>query len=239
MNPAGEQLRDSHSESEAGRGRRNQRVGNPRRRHEQNPDIRLSKALSYALRHGAASLGLQMGADGFLYLDEMLCHPQFHSYTQEDVLRVVETNSKKRFAVRPHPIDGRLQIRANQGHSIQVSDLELVPIEDGPECPETAVHGTYLRHWPSIRARGLCCMSRMHIHLAPGLPTEHEVISGMRKDCDLAIFINLQKAVSDGMKFFWSSNRVILTPGDKEGLLPVKYFQKVLQLKPERRQLPI
>lgn len=28
----------------------------------QNPDVRLSKALSYVLRHGAAQLGLEMGA---------------------------------------------------------------------------------------------------------------------------------------------------------------------------------
>ncbi|XP_029470614.1 tRNA 2'-phosphotransferase 1 isoform X2 [Rhinatrema bivittatum] len=194
MNPAREQHMNSSSEPGAGRRRESKQPGHPRR--FQNPDVRLSKALSYALRHGAATLGLQMGTDGFLYLDELLHHPQFRSYTQKDVLHVVETNSKQRFTLQPHPIDGRLQIRANQGHSIQVRDLELVPIEDGPECPTTAVHGTYLRHWPSIRARGLCRMSRTHIHLAPGLPAEHEVISGMRKDCNLAIFINLQKAIS-------------------------------------------
>lgn len=53
-------------------------------------------------------------------MEDLLAHPQFHSYTLEDIRRVVTTNDKQRFKIRPHPEDGRLQIRANQGHSVQV-----------------------------------------------------------------------------------------------------------------------
>ena len=62
--------------------------------------------------------------DGFLYVEDLLAHPQFHSYTLEDVERVVATNDKQRFKLRSHPEDGRLQIRANQGHSVQVGWAE-------------------------------------------------------------------------------------------------------------------
>lgn len=58
--------------------------------------------------------------DGFVFVEELLAHPQFRSYTLEDVERVVATNDKQRFKLRPHPEDGRLQIRANQGHTVQV-----------------------------------------------------------------------------------------------------------------------
>ena len=58
--------------------------------------------------------------DGFLFVDDLLAHPQFRSYTLEDVERVVATNDKQRFRLCSHPEDGRLQIRANQGHSVQV-----------------------------------------------------------------------------------------------------------------------
>lgn len=58
--------------------------------------------------------------DGFLFVDDLLAHPQFSSYSLEDVERVVSTNDKQRFKLHPHPEDGRLQIRANQGHSVQV-----------------------------------------------------------------------------------------------------------------------
>ena len=39
---------------------------------------------------------------------------------------------------------------------------------------------------------------------------------------------------SDGYKFYRSSNNVILTPGNSEGLLPPKYFAKVAQVKPKK-----
>lgn len=62
--------------------------------------------------------------DGFLFVEELLAHPQFRVYSVEDVERVVATNDKQRYKLRPHPEDGRLQIRASQGHSIQVNGVE-------------------------------------------------------------------------------------------------------------------
>ncbi|XP_061581561.1 tRNA 2'-phosphotransferase 1 isoform X2 [Cololabis saira] len=216
-----------------GRGRRGNRGGQDR-------DVHLSKSMSYVLRHGANQMGLQISTDGFLYVEDLLAHPQFHSYILEDVRRVVATNDKQRFKLRSHPEDGRLQIRANQGHSVEVMDLELKPVVAGsPECPAEAVHGSYLRNWTSIQQQGLCRMKRTHIHLAPGMPGEDGVISGMRKNCDLAVFIDVQKAIADGIEFFWSENGVLLTAGDAEGKLLPKYFIRALRLRPTRTILPL
>ncbi|XP_039871913.1 tRNA 2'-phosphotransferase 1 [Simochromis diagramma] len=216
-----------------GRGRRGHRGGEDR-------DVRLSKSMSYALRHGASQMGLQMGTDGFLFVEDLLAHPQFHSYSLEDVERVVATNDKQRFKLCTHPEDGRLQIRANQGHSVQVVDLELKPVMAGsPDCPAEAVHGSYLRNWSSIQQQGLSRMKRTHIHLARGLPGEDGIISGMRKDCDLAVFIDVPKALADGIKFFWSENDVLLTAGDAEGKIQPKYFSRALRLRPSRSILPL
>ncbi|XP_014268089.1 tRNA 2'-phosphotransferase 1 [Maylandia zebra] len=216
-----------------GRGRRGHRGGEDR-------DVRLSKSMSYALRHGASQMGLQMGTDGFLFVEDLLAHPQFHSYSLEDVERVVATNDKQRFKLCTHPEDGRLQIRANQGHSVQVVDLELKPVMAGsPDCPAEAVHGSYLRNWSSIQQQGLSRMKRTHIHLAQGLPGEDGIISGMRKDCDLAVFIDVPKALADGIKFFWSENDVLLTEGDAEGKIQPKYFSRALRLRPSRSILPL
>ncbi|XP_029964867.1 tRNA 2'-phosphotransferase 1 [Salarias fasciatus] len=217
----------------SGRGRRANRGGEDR-------DTCLSKSMSYALRHGASQMGLHMGTDGFLFVEELLAHPQFRSYSVEDVERVVATNDKQRFKLRSHPEDGRLQIRANQGHSVQVTDLELRPVLAGsPDCPAEAVHGSYLRNWSSIQQQGLSRMRRTHIHLASGLPGEDGVISGMRKDCDLAVFIDVPRALADGVEFFWSENGVLLTPGDVEGKLLPKYFTRALRLRPTRSVLPL
>ncbi|CAI5652422.1 tRNA 2'-phosphotransferase 1 isoform X3 [Oreochromis aureus] len=200
-----------------GRGRRGHRGGEDR-------DVCLSKSMSYALRHGASQMGLQMGTDGFLFVEDLLAHPQFHSYSLEDVERVVATNDKQRFKLCTHPENGRLQIRANQGHSVQVVDLELKLVTAGsPDCPAEAVHGSYLRNWSSIQQQGLSRMKRTHIHLARGLAGEDGVISGMRKDCDLAVFIDVPKALA----------------GDAEGKIQPKYFSRALRLRPSRSILPL
>nr|XP_019573429.1 PREDICTED: tRNA 2'-phosphotransferase 1 isoform X3 [Rhinolophus sinicus] len=239
------------------RGRRSHRP------QEQDGDVRLSKALSYALRHGALKLGLPMGADGFVPLGTLLQLPQFRSFSAEDVQRVVDTSGKQRFALKPgDPSTGPL-IRANQGHSLQVPDLELIPLET-QALPLMLVHGTFWRHWPSILLKGLSCQGRTHIHLAPGLPGDPGVISGMRPNCEVAVFINGPLALAgesghsrdcprpaeraqvtslalstDGIPFFRSANGVILTPGNADGFLLPKYFKEALQLRPTRKPLSL
>lgn len=66
-------------------------------------------------------------------------------------------------------------------------------------------------------------MSRNHIHFAPGMPKDKEVISGMRNSCDVIIQIDMFKAIKDGINFYISANNVILTEGI-DGTLPPKYF---------------
>jgi len=43
----------------------------------------------------------------------------------------------------------------------------------------------------------------------------------------ILIFINLQKALDAGIKFFLSDNGVILTEGDDKGLLKPEFFERV------------
>ncbi|XP_056383247.1 tRNA 2'-phosphotransferase 1 isoform X2 [Hyla sarda] len=145
-------------------------------RRNQDPDVQLSKLLSYALRHGANELGLPMGPDGFVPVSFLLSLHQFRSFSQSDIERVVSCNDKQRFTIRTSEHEGILEIRANQGHSIKV-EVELTPL--GADLPPQAIHGTYLHHWPSILRCGLSRMKRTHIHLSTQLPGEGEgVISG-------------------------------------------------------------
>lgn len=203
----------------------------------QDPDVRLSKLLSYALRHGAVSMGLNMASDGFVPVSSLLSLPQFRPFSLNDIELIVRSNDKQRFTLRSSEPEGKLEIRANQGHSLQV-EVDLSPL--GTELPPQAIHGTYVRHWPSILHSGLSRMSRTHIHLSTELPGEgNKVISGMRRDCEVAIFIDVPKAIADQIPFFWSANHVLLTPGNADGVLLPKYFLKVLQLRPQRKLLPL
>ncbi|KAI8805311.1 phosphotransferase KptA/Tpt1 [Cladochytrium replicatum] len=193
--------------------------------------IRLSKNLSYILRHGAEKHRIPIRPDGYMLLDDLLKDPKFRDVTLTQIQRVVENNDKKRFTLTQHP-DGTWMIRANQGHSMEtVSDLELVPLSIDT-VPETVVHGTTRRAWGTIRNEGLCRMGRLHIHFAVGLPGEDGVISGMRGSSDVLIYVDVKSALQDGVEFFRSSNNVVLCPGVGEmGVLLPKYFSMVTDRK--------
>jgi 2'-phosphotransferase len=104
----------------------------------------------------------------------------------------------------------------------------LLKLIEDPEQFPTVIHGTYTKFWKLIKEEGLKKMARNHIHFAPGMPKEEGVISGMRGTCDIYIEIDMFAAIKDGIKFYVSSNNVILTEG-VDGALSPKYFKKVIR----------
>jgi 2'-phosphotransferase len=74
------------------------------------------------LRHGARKEGLSVDVGGFVDVTDIEQHRRFCGrFTVSDIKRVVSENDKQRFTLRIHPVSGKLQIKANQGHSINVS----------------------------------------------------------------------------------------------------------------------
>jgi 2'-phosphotransferase len=74
------------------------------------------------LRHGAVKEGLNIDTGGFVDVADIEQHRGFRGkVTVSDIQRVVAENNKQRFTLRTHPVSGKLQIKANQGHSINVS----------------------------------------------------------------------------------------------------------------------
>ncbi|XP_048259223.1 tRNA 2'-phosphotransferase 1-like [Haliotis rufescens] len=190
-------------------------------------EVQLSKCLSWVLRHGVNSVGLTFLPGGFLYVSDVLKLPRFSKFTLEEVRSVVANNDKQRFTLETDPDNGQLKIRANQGHSVQVEDLQLTPLTDSTEYP-LIIHGTYLQAWRSIKSQGLRKMKRNHIHFAVGEPGEDGVVSGMRKSCDVMIYVDVAKALAAGVKFFKSANNVILSPGTDDGVIPPCFFSQVI-----------
>lgn len=67
---------------------------------------KLSRALSWALRHGATDLGWPMTSDGYVPVDEVLnsSHPRFKGkVTMEAIQEMVVTNDKQRFKLQERP----------------------------------------------------------------------------------------------------------------------------------------
>uniref|UniRef100_A0A8V5GCY8 2'-phosphotransferase n=1 Tax=Melopsittacus undulatus TaxID=13146 RepID=A0A8V5GCY8_MELUD len=196
----------------------------------QDQSVRLSKALSYVLRHGAEAEGLPMGPDGYVPLEALLRMPRFRGVSELEVRHVVAADPKGRFQLSPDPP----RIRANQGHSLHVPELALEPLLSAHALPPTLVHGTRRRCWGRIRLEGLRPMGRTHIHVTTGLPGDPGVRSGIRPDSELAIIIDGPRALAEGVPFFRSANGVILSPGGPDGNIPPHCFLRLLQLRPHR-----
>lgn len=189
-------------------------------------DVRDSKLLVRLLRHAADDYGLQMTEDGYLYVDDVLrTLPQFHRYSEHDVIRTVRRNDKQRFELKN--VFGRLMIRALQGHSIGM-DVNIEMTELSTEC-RTAFHGTNLEAWKTIRTTGLSRMRRHHIHMASGVPSRSDVISGMRQDVDVIITIDVDRARRMGLEFVMSENGVILSSGDDGGVICPCLFRAAIR----------
>mmetsp|Transcript_20901 Transcript_20901/g.23872 ORF Transcript_20901/g.23872 Transcript_20901/m.23872 type:complete len:231 (+) Transcript_20901:57-749(+) len=209
---------------------------NRRRRGRENsndPQIKTSKTLTWVLRHSAPSLGLEIGQDGYIQLDQLLqhSHPKLRSLKEDIIREVVISNDKQRFALIEKD-DGIWYIRANQGHSIESIDPYqlLTPIDPEKLKTLTLLHGTYFDPWSKhISTEGLSKMSRNHIHFAKGMPSENGVISGMRKSCDIYIYMDATKCSETGIQFFESTNGVLLTAGvENTGMLPSEYISHVV-----------
>lgn len=196
-------------------------------------DVQISKAMSFILRHGAEKEDIKINSDGFVEINELLSHKSMKNVNIEEILKVVENCPKKRFFLKKE-FDQETEkeyilIRANQGHSMKNVNIDLEEIKCAKDI-KIVIHGTYLKFWDKIKTEGLSKMNRQHIHLSVDLPNTKEVISGMRSNCQIAIYIDIEKAIRDGIKFYKSANNVILSPGNDDGFLLPKYFLKVVNL---------
>jgi hypothetical protein len=61
--------------------------------------VKVSKALSFLLRHGATDAGLQMRTDGYVELAALLAQKSLRGTTVDEVVAIVATNDKQRFAL--------------------------------------------------------------------------------------------------------------------------------------------
>jgi putative RNA 2'-phosphotransferase len=88
--------------------------------------VRVSKLLSYGLRHAPEDVGIELDAAGWTDVPSLLetLARLGEVLTVQDLAEVVRSSDKQRFALSP---DGT-RIRANQGHSVHV-DLGLEPRE--------------------------------------------------------------------------------------------------------------
>lgn len=163
---------------------------------------RISRFLSYVLRHRPDEIGLTLDSNGWAVVSELIERSKTASIvlTEESIGEIVHSDDKKRFAFS----DDGLKIRANQGHSIAI-DLALEPRQP----PEILYHGTATRFLGAIRVEGLKPMNRQHVHLSPDEATAMKV--GQRHGKPVILKVSSGEMWRAGRVFLLSDNGVWLT----------------------------
>ena len=162
---------------------------------------RISKTLSYHLRHRPDALGLTLGPGGWVAVDTLLAALAQHGkpVTRAELDDVVARNPKQRFAFD----ESGTRIRASQGHSVAV-DLELAPVEP----PAVLYHGTGARAVASILREGLRKQQRHHVHLSADVATARAV--GARHGRPVVLQVDAAAMRAAGHVFFRAANGVWL-----------------------------
>lgn len=179
---------------------------------EANLRMRVSKYMSYLLRHNPE--GLAMDEQGFVDFNELLgkLRSRFR-VNREYILELIEEGNRRRFEIAGS------KIRALYGHSVYV-ELEL----EEDRSVKKLYHGTTQEAASRILKEGLKTMRRKWVHLSPTPETAKQV--GLRRALHPAILqIDAEAARRDGLKFYKATGEVYLC----KSLAP-KYVGQVMKL---------
>ncbi|GAB2564702.1 RNA 2'-phosphotransferase [Spirosoma areae] len=171
---------------------------------------RVSKFMSLVLRHKPETIGITLDENGWTDVDVLLTKLQTkgHRINRDQLRHLVETNNKKRFAFS----SDETQIRASQGHSVEV---DLGYTEKQP--PQFLYHGTATRFLDVILTDGLKNMDRHHVHLSADEQTARNV--GSRHGKPVVLTVKAEEMAAGSFVFYQSENGVWLT-----NFVPVAYI---------------
>ena len=161
-----------------------------------------SKQLAYLLRHDK-NYDFEIG--GWRELTD-LC--QLHSFTTEDIIKIVANDNKGRFEFN----SDKSKVRALYGHSVEVDFLL-----HKQEPPFILLHGTALKYIESIRDNGLKSQSRLYVHLTED--KELALKTGSRHGRAVLLVIDSHAMYNDGYVFYKVSDVTWLTKN-----IPLKYI---------------
>ncbi len=173
---------------------------------------KLSKEVSYALRHAPWEYELEMDEKGRVPVEQLLDalhrEEKWKDVDEADLTEIIEKSEKKRFEIK----DG--MIRAFYGHSIpmKIQKEEKMP-------PDILYHGTARRFMQSIMENGLLPQNRQYVHLSEDVETA-ESVGKRHDDKPCILIIDAKKAWEEGIKFYVGNEKVWLAD-----TVPGKYIK--------------
>lgn len=162
---------------------------------------RLSKLMSYILRHNPGEFELLLDSDGFVQLEELITAVQkdklWNDVNQEIIEQVVSECEKQRYEIVG------TKIRARYGHTrTNVSYSAKMP-------PNILYHGTNSKVISHILHTGLKPMKRQYVHLSE--TTKFATLAGKRRGDLVLVLVDALRAHEAGVKFYPAGGEVWLS----------------------------
>lgn len=153
---------------------------------------RISRFLSYLLRHRPKEYPLAFDAQGFVAWPDVVQRVQerFSETTEDEIRAVVTDSDKKRFELRDN------RVRATYGHSFPVN-LGLEPVEP----PNQLFYGTARDLAQSIMRDGLRPRDRQYVHLSASVE-EAQAVGKRRDPFPAVVVVDAKRAQANGVRFF-------------------------------------
>lgn len=176
--------------------------------------LRLSKEVSYALRHAPWEYELELDENGWVDVEQLLVSLRedriWGKITESDLNAMIEDSEKKRHEI----LSGK--IRALYGHSVHKRIFK-----DEKEPPKILYHGTSKKFLESIKENGLLPRGRQYVHLSSDVYTAIQV--GKRRDNKPIILeVNAKKAWNEDIKFYQGNDKVWLA-----NFIPSNYINEI------------
>ena len=162
-------------------------------------NIKISKFLSYILRHQPEKFGIVLDAEGFADLDSILkvLNERYKedNITQKTIEDIIENSDKKRYEIKKN------KIRAFYGHSIN----SKIKMEEADPLPIKLYHGTTKKAYEMIQNEGLKRKKRQYVHLSDTINTAY-IVGKRRTSEPIILEIDTMLAKQEGVLFYHSGD---------------------------------
>lgn len=173
---------------------------------------KLSKRLSFVLRHHPEKIGIELDEYGRVDLNELIQKFNHHYGNQIDkssIDQIIKQSDKQRYTIEENTI------RALYGHSIPVD-----PLVKSTTPPKYLFHGTSHTAATFIENEGLIKMKREFVHLSED--TKSAIQVGLRRDFNPVILqISAFDAAYDRFDFYPTKSGIWLV-----NEVPAKYINR-------------
>jgi len=200
-------------------------------------DVKISRALAGILKHGM--MGFLPDEQGYLFLEDIAQHSHFREVLKvntDDLKRICsdmeDRKGHKQFELTTESKDGKELLKVR---SVKDKGDEEITVKKAAEYM-ACIHGTYWKAWEDMKQKGISRLGRNHIHFSSGMLSKDGVVSGIRPNCEVLVYIDLKAVVREGIKFFRGDDGVLWSDGNKQGVIPPKFFLYAVHISPTTGQ---